>query len=506
MTETLVPRTLPGTVRSHATHWIDGRWRFNCSTDTVEVTDPATGSPLATVPAGTPADAEAAVDAAKLAFPSWSALPLDERLRYLERLSELLEQHADTMADLVTAETGMPRMLTRHVQYPYAAESLRSYIELARSHQWEERIGHSVVRREAAGVVACLTPWNAPLALIMQKVPAALAAGCAVVLKPSELAPLNAYLLAELTAEAGFPPGVFNLVCGTGPVVGEALAAHPDVAVVSLTGSLRAGQRVSELAARRAAKVGLELGGKSASIVLSDADLDHAVTSTVDQAMFNSGQVCFAWSRLLVPAARYDEAVTLAARTASALPVGTPWNPATRVGPVIHSQARDRIIGMIDEATRQGAKVVCGGTAPDEPGEGSFVSPTVLADVRPDMRVATEEVFGPVLAVLSYEDEDDAVRIADATDYGLSGAVWSTDIDHATAVAGRLRTGRVDINGAPFNMRAPFGGYKSSGNGRELGTWGLDAFCETKAIQYPPAAGPEPGIRIRSGTGAQHES
>jgi aldehyde dehydrogenase (NAD+) len=482
----MTEKPLPAAARqSRSAQWIDGAWRTAQCDGAIAVIDPATDITLAEVPAGGADDVAAAVSAAARVFGAWSGTPVTERVRYLDRLADLLDEHADTIADVLTAETGMPRTLTRHVQQPYAAGALRSYTEAARGRGWQERIGNSLVCSEAAGVAGCITPWNAPLALNMQKIPAALAAGCTVVLKPSEIAPLSSYLLAELIAETDLPPGVFNLVCGTGPAAGEALAAHPEVAVVSLTGSLRAGRRVSELAAARAARVNLELGGKSASVVLADADFATAVAATVQQATFNAGQVCFAWSRLLVPAARYDEAVTLAARIAGTLTVGSPWDAATQVGPVIHHQAADRIRGIIAEAVRQGADLVTGGDAPPDVKEGSYLSPAVLAGVRQDMRAATEEIFGPVVTVMPYADEDEAVQIANATDYGLSGAVWSTSLTRATSVAARLRTGRVDVNGAAFNLSAPFGGYKSSGTGRELGVWGLAAFCETKAIQLP---------------------
>ncbi|MFD7714501.1 aldehyde dehydrogenase family protein, partial [Streptomyces sp. NPDC059814] len=381
--------------RSRSVQWIDGDWRAARCDEAVPVVDPATGLTLAEVPAGGQADVDAAVAAAARAFPVWSGTPLGERLRYLDRLAELLEEHADTVAGVLTAETGMPVALARHAQVSFGLEALRSCTEAAREHVWEQRTGNSLVRSEAAGVAGCVTPWNAPVALNLQKVPAALAAGCTVVLKPSELAPLSAYLLTELLAETGLPPGVFNLVCGTGPQAGEALAAHRDVAVVSLTGSIRAGRRVSELAAPRAARVNLELGGKSASLVLPDADLDAAVTATVQQANFNTGQVCFAWSRLLVPAARYEEAVALAAGAAGALRVGDPWDPATQIGPLIRPEAAARVRGILDEAVAGGAALVTGGETPPGADGAGDLTPPGLGGQPAGARAGGEVVLGP---------------------------------------------------------------------------------------------------------------
>jgi aldehyde dehydrogenase (NAD+) len=491
-------RVSPDVLRPR-TSFVDGAWREPAGRDTIEVIDPATEAVLSTIAVATTAEVDAAVDAANRAFPGWAATPVAERVAVLRRLTELLGRRADDLADLLTAETGMPRTLTGAVQLPFAIDVLQSYVDLPETYPWESRLGHSVIRQEPVGVVACITPWNAPLVLVMQKLAPALAAGCTVVLKPSELAPLNTCLLVDLLAEAGLPAGVVNLVCGPGAEVGEALAGHPDVSVVSLTGSMRAGRRVAELGAARAARVCLELGGKSASLVLPDADLPTAVAATVDQVMFNSGQACFAWSRLLVPANRYDETLAIAAEVASSMTVGDPWQPPTRLGPVIHAAARDRILGMIRDAVAGGGRLVAGDTEPVGD-RGWFVAPTVLADVAEDAPVVREEIFGPVLTVLPYRDEPDGVRLANATDYGLHGAVWSADVPHAVEVAGRLRTGRVDVNGSPFNLRAPFGGYKRSGTGRELGRWGLDAFCETKAIQVPVDAGDAAALQIRSGS------
>jgi acyl-CoA reductase-like NAD-dependent aldehyde dehydrogenase len=349
---------------------------------------------------------------------------------------------------------------------------------------FEERIGNSLVVREPVGVVGAISPWNYPLHQIVAKVAPALAAGCTVVLKPSEVAPLSAFLLAEVVEAAGLPPGVFNLVCGTGAVVGEALAAHPEVDMVSFTGSTRAGRRVSELASPTVKRVALELGGKSASIVVEDADLAKAVRSTVSSCFLNSGQTCTALTRLLVPRSRQAEAVKLAADIAEGFTVGDPFGGEAKLGPLVSAPQRDRVREYIGQGMREGAELMVGGPEPP-PGldRGYYVRPTVFDNVLPGMTIAREEIFGPVLSVLTYEDEDDAVRIANGTRYGLAGAVWSADGRRAEAIARRLRAGQVDINGGRFNPMAPFGGYKQSGHGRELGRYGLEAFLEVKSLQ-----------------------
>ncbi|MFC4061521.1 aldehyde dehydrogenase family protein [Planomonospora corallina] len=464
--------------------WIDGRWTPSSTRERSTVVDPAREEVVGSVPAGTAADARRAVEAAAAAFPGWAALPLEERLRPLRRLLELMEADAGVLADTITREVGMPRHLARGVQVEFALGVLRSYLGLLPGHPFEQRLGGSLVLREPVGVVACVTPWNVPLLLVVQKLVPALAVGCTVVLKPSEITPLNTFHLADLLARCGLPPGVVNLVSGAGPVVGPVLAEHPDVAMVSLTGSQRAGQDVSRRAAGTVKRVHLELGGKSAGIVLDDADLETAVDAGVRQACFNSGQACLAWSRLLVPAARYGEATEIAAAAAGSLRVGDPFDPRTDLGPLVSATARTRVRRYIRLGEREGARVVAGGpAAPDGLDRGFYVRPTVFAGVHNRMRIAREEIFGPVAVLIPYTDEDDAVRIANDSDYGLHGAVWSASAERALAVARRMRTGRVDVNGAPFNLLAPFGGYKRSGNGRELGTWGLDAFCEVKAVQ-----------------------
>ena len=361
-----------------------------------------------------------------------------------------------------------------------------NFAKVAREFEWEERVGNSLVLREPIGVVGCITPWNFPLNQITLKVAPALAAGCTVVLKPSEVAPLNALMLAEVIHEAGLPPGVFNLVNGAGPTVGEVLATHPEVDMVSFTGSTRAGKRVAELASQTVKRVTLELGGKSASVILPDADLEAAVKGTVSACMLNSGQTCSAHTRMLVPQERYEEAKALAQAALARLNIGPSLEEGSRLGPLVSAAQRDRVLAFIEQGLQEGAELVAGGPGKPAFDKGYFVQPTILR-VRPGDTLAREEIFGPVLVIITYRDEEEAVRIANDTIYGLGGGVWSRDEAHAVAVARRIRTGQVDINGGPFNGNAPFGGYKQSGNGRENGRYGLEEFLEYKSLQFKPA-------------------
>jgi aldehyde dehydrogenase (NAD+) len=462
--------------------YIGGTWTASVSGEAIDVVNPATEETIDRVPAGAPDDVEHAVRAARQAFPAWSATDPAERAKLLAAAATLIEQRADDIAATIATDMGAPLGFARKVQTLMPAGVLASYARLAESHPRETRIGNSLVVKEAAGVVAAITPWNYPLHQIVCKVAPALAAGCTVVLKPSEVAPLAAYALADVLHEVGLPPGVFNLVSGRGPVVGEAMAAHPEVDMVSFTGSTAAGRRVAALAAETVKRVALELGGKSAGIILPDADLPAAVKAGVAHCFVNAGQTCSALSRMLVHRDQYDEAVRLAVEAARAHTVGDPFDETTRIGPLVSAAQRDRVVRYVNRGQEEGARLVAGGT--ERPRErGYYVEPTVFAGVEPGMSIEQDEIFGPVLAIVPYTSEDQAVRIADGTRYGLSGAVWAATDERALGVARRLRTGQVMINGGRFNPLAPFGGYKQSGLGRELGEHGLEEYLETKSLQ-----------------------
>jgi aldehyde dehydrogenase (NAD+) len=463
--------------------YADGRWVKPLGHDTIAVENPATETVFAHVPAGTAADVDRAVVAARTAFPRWADAPPAGRAAHLDRLHTALAARADTIAETITREVGTPIKVARRVQAGLPLTVLRSYADLAGHPTEQETIGNSLVVREPAGVVGAITPWNYPLHQVVAKVAAALAAGCTVVLKPAELTPLTAYLLFDAADEAGLPPGVLNLVTGTGPEAGAALAAHPDVDLVSFTGSTATGAAISKLAADRIARVTLELGGKSANVILADADVATAVKVGVGNAFLNAGQTCTAWTRMVVHRDVYDEAVALAAKAAAGYAPGDPFDAATRLGPLVSAAQRTRVQRYVETGIADGGRLVAGGPDTPLPDRGYFVAATVLADVDPGATVAQEEIFGPVLSILPVADDDEAVAVANDSRYGLAGGVWSADPDRALAVARRIRTGAVDINGAAFNPLAPFGGYKRSGVGRELGAHGLAEFQETKAIQ-----------------------
>ncbi len=464
--------------------YIGGAWVTPAGAGVIEVIDPTTEQVLATVPEGGRADVDAAVTAARAAFDDWAATSQQERAGYLSALHDALTARAGEFARTMSAEMGAPLKVASKVQTAMPATVLRSYADMLPHYSFEEEIGNSLVVREPVGVVGAITPWNYPLHQVVAKVAPALAAGCTIVLKPSEVAPLTAFLLAEMCADVGLPAGVLNLVTGYGPIVGAAIAAHPDVDMVSFTGSVAAGKRVSELAAGTVKRVTLELGGKSANVLLPDADFATAVKVGVANAFLNSGQTCTAWTRMLVPADRHDEVVDAAAQAAARYTLGNPFDETTRLGPLASSAQRDRVRGYIRTGQAEGARLAAGGAEqPAGLDTGFFVQPTVFGAVSPDMTIAREEIFGPVLSVLPYADEGEALRIANGTIYGLAGGVWSGDTDRAVAFARKMRTGQVDINGARFNPLAPFGGYKQSGTGRELGRYGLEEFCEVKSVQ-----------------------
>ncbi|MFD0370926.1 aldehyde dehydrogenase family protein [Streptomyces sp. NPDC127114] len=463
-------------MKAHDAMYIGGEWRPAASTETVPVVDPATEQVVARVPAGTAEDVDAAVRAARAAFPGWAATPPAERAARLGALRDALAARAEEIAATVTTELGAPPQLAAAVHTGLPIAVAGSYAELAATHSFEEKVGNSTVYSEPVGVVAAITPWNYPLHQIVAKVAPALAAGCAIVLKPAEDTPLTAQLFAEAVHEAGVPAGVFNLVTGLGTVAGQALAEHPGVDLVSFTGSTAVGRKIGALAGGAVKRVALELGGKSANVILPSADLGKAVAVGVANVMSNSGQTCSAWTRMLVHADQYEEAVELAAAAVAK------YVPGERVGPLVNARQRDRVRGYIEKGIAEGARLVAGGA--DAPRDtGYYVSPTVFADVTPDMTIAQEEIFGPVVSIIRYEDEADALAIANGTVYGLAGAVWG-DPEEAVAFARRMETGQVDINGGRFNPLAPFGGWKQSGVGRELGAHGLAEYLQTKSLQF----------------------
>jgi acyl-CoA reductase-like NAD-dependent aldehyde dehydrogenase len=439
---------------------------------------------MGSVPEGTVEDVDNAVAAARSAFESWSQTSVQERADWMQRISEGLRARMDEIAELIAQEVGMPIKLSNIIQAGLPTTTFGSMPKLLAELQWEEEVGNSLIVREPVGVVGAITPWNYPLHQIAAKVAPALAAGCTVVLKPSQVAPLNAALLADVIDEVGLPAGVFNLVTGRGSVIGEALARHPDVDMISFTGSTEAGRRVSEAAAGTIKRVALELGGKSPNVILEDANLEQAITDGVSKCFLNSGQTCSALTRMLVPRSRLAEAEQIAAAVAEQFKPGDPFESGTMLGPLVSEGQRKLVRDYITKGTEEGAKLVTGGVEPPQGLEqGYFVRPTVFSDVTPEMTIAQEEIFGPVLAIMPYEDDEDAVRIANDSVYGLAGGVWSADEERAKRIARRIRTGQVEINGGAFNPLAPFGGYKQSGYGRELGRFGLEEFLQIKSLQ-----------------------
>jgi acyl-CoA reductase-like NAD-dependent aldehyde dehydrogenase len=469
-------------MHSYTELYIDGRWQKPAGTGTIDVISASTEDVIGRIPEATTEDVNRAAAAASRAFATWSHTTIDERAEWLDKLAGALKSRAEAIAKIIAMEVGSPITMATNIQAGLPVAVTASFAKLVRDAKFEQEIGNSLVVREPYGVVGAITPWNYPLHQIMAKVAPALACGCTVVLKPSEIAPLNAFLLAEACIEIGLPAGLVNIVPGFGPSTGEAIVNHPAVDMVSFTGSVRAGRRVAALAGEGIKKVTLELGGKSAFVVLDDAPFEKAIPNGARNAMLNSGQTCSAWTRMVVPRSRRDEAIDLAKKALEGLTLGDPMDPNTRLGPLISATQRERVEGYIAKGKQEGAKVAAGGGRPSAFAKGYYVEPTIFTDVDSKMTIAQEEIFGPVLSVLTYDTEEEAIRIANDTIYGLSGGVWSGDPERALRVARRMRTGQVDVNGGKYNTMAPFGGYKMSGIGREFGPYGLEEYLQIKSI------------------------
>jgi aldehyde dehydrogenase (NAD+) len=463
--------------------YIDGRWVDPVTTNPFHVINPATEEVSGRISLGSAEDVDKAVAAAKKAFDSYSATSREQRIALLERILEVFATRHDDVATAIMEEMGAPWKLAKNAQAASGPQHIEAAIEVLKTYAFEETLGTTRVLKEAIGPCALITPWNWPMNQVAVKVAPALAAGCTMVLKPSELAPFDAMIFAEILHEAGVPAGVFNLVNGDGATAGSALSSHPDIAMVSFTGSTRAGIAVAQNAAPGVKRVAQELGGKSANIILDDADFDKAVSRGASACFENSGQSCNAPTRMLVPRDRLDEAARIAAKRAESTVPGDPKDESTRMGPVVSETQWKKIQDLIQKGIDAGATLVSGGIGrPAGLAKGWYVKPTVFSHVSNDMAIAREEIFGPVLSIIPYDDEDDAVRIANDTPYGLSGYVTSSNLERARRIAARLRTGMVHINGAPLDSLAPFGGYKYSGNGREWGARGLEEFLEVKSI------------------------
>ena len=468
---------------SYDTHYYDGDWRKPTGTETIAVISSATEQQVARVPRGTAEDVDRAVKAARRGFETWSRLFVEERAQWLEKLSAAMKTRVPQIAEAIAHEVGTALTYSTKVQAEFPIMMIGMNAKFIREMTLEEELGNSIICKEPIGVVGCVTPWNYPLHQVVCKIAPAFAAGCTIVLKPAEMAPISAFMLAEAAHEIGLPKGVFNVVSGSGRVVGEAIVAHPDVDMVSFTGSLQAGRRIASVAGDGIKKVTLELGGKSAFVVLDDAPFEKAIPAGVNNCMQNSGQTCSAWTRMIVPRPRHDEAVEMAKAQLAKLTLGDPFDKNTRLGPLASAGQRDTVLGFIEQGKKEGATLVAGGGKPANLPKGFFVEPTIFANVNNAMAIAQEEIFGPVLAVIPYDTEADAVRIANDTPYGLAGGVWAGTSERALDVAKQLRTGQVDINGGRFNALAPFGGYKKSGIGREIGPLALEEFFQLKSIQ-----------------------
>ncbi|MCH2428392.1 MAG: aldehyde dehydrogenase family protein [Candidatus Thalassarchaeum sp.] len=464
--------------------YIGGSWVEPIGDGSIDVINPATEERIGSVPVASNDDVDAAVEAAQGAFEYWSGTSVEERADFLNRLSAAIKDRSEELAKLITSEVGTPIDYSRMAMVGTPRVVTRSYAKILDDFIWEEEVRNSLVVKEPIGVVAMITPWNFPLHQIIGKVAPAIAAGCTMVLKPSKEAPLNAFVFADILDEIGLPDGVFNLVSGHGRDIGETMSSHPGVDMVSFTGSTNAGVRVSELAAPSVKRVTLELGGKSANIILDDADIPRAAASSIYACFGNSGQECSALTRLIVPEEHRDEVVEVISSKMERYSVGNPMDESSRCGPLVSKRQQESVSSFISSGIEEGATLVAGGEGmPDGLESGYYVRPTVFADVTPEMTVFQEEIFGPVLSITTYSSEQEAVELANLSEYGLSGGVWSSDEDRAMRIARMMRTGQVSINGGAFNVTAPFGGYKRSGLGRELGVHGLEEFLEIKSIQ-----------------------
>ncbi len=472
----------------HSDLYVGGEWTAATGSNVIEVVNPATEQVIATVPAASTSDADRAVGAARAAFPAWSQLSVEERVNYVERIADALAERSEEIAALISSEQGMPMTNARRVQAGLPIMVMKSFVEIGRefANIEPEHIGHSLVFEEPIGVCTFITPWNYPLHQTIGKVAPALVAGCTMILKPSSETPLNAFLLTDIIDSVGLPAGVFNLVTGAGRTVGEALCVHPEVDMISITGSTEAGARIAELGAPTVKRICQELGGKSANVILNGADLGKAVPAGITGMMLNCGQTCTALTRMIVPRNQQDEVVNLAINALDSLSMGDPTNDEHFLGPLVSASQKSTVQDYIRTGINEGARLVAGG--PDDPEgypAGFYVQPTIFADVKNSMVIAQEEIFGPVLCIIPVDSDDEAIAVANDSPFGLSGAVWAETNERAIDAARKLQTGQVMVNGGRFNPLAPFGGYKTSGNGRELGRAGLDEFLETKAIQLP---------------------
>jgi len=468
---------------NHLKFYIDGKWVEPILARRLDVINPANEERIGEVAIGTAADVDRAVDAATRALETYGMTTAAERIAVLDRIIEAYKARHRDLARTITAEIGSPTSFSDQVQVGMGLGHFVQTRRVLEDYRFEYMLGDSLIRREPFGVCGLITAWNWPVGLIAAKVAAALGAGCTMVLKPSEFSPLSAIILAEIMDAARVPAGVFNLVNGDGTGVGHAISTHPGIDMISFTGSVRAGVAIAKAAADTVKSVHQELGGKSANIIMPDADLDIAIPDAVRRAFINSGQSCIAPTRLLIQRDQASRAVRLARETAEAMKVGDPQSDETRLGPVANGAQYRRVQEMIKSGIDEGANVVCGGAGmPDGLNRGFYVRPTIFSNVTPDMRIAKEEIFGPVLSILTYDDEADAIRIANDTPYGLAGYVFSANPATANRVAGKIKAGRIYVNGALTNALAPFGGYKQSGNGREAGVFGLEAFLEVKAV------------------------